>query len=122
MDISSTKSPHLYNLEEHDTLSSQHDESSVATEKTSNVVVDNVDEQEQNDEENIILHQDVHNTPTNDDIHKTNTETNHDSEVTLPILPTEKLNSSKPNQVRLSRDFIAQATGYHKSNLLLKYQ
>ena len=33
----------------------------------------------------------------------------------------EKLNSSTPNHIQFPRDFVAQATGYHKFNMLLKY-
>ena len=44
-----------------------------------------------------------------------------DDSPTPPILPVEKLNSSTPNHIQFSRDFVAQATGYHKSNMLLKY-
>ena len=60
-------------------------------------------------------------TPGPSDNQESNTEKLIDSQSTPPILPTEKLSSSTPNQIRLSRDFVAQATGYHKSNLLMKY-
>ena len=38
-----------------------------------------------------------------------------------PILPNEKCNSSIPKHLTFSKDFVAQAIGYHKLNLLLKY-
>ena len=43
------------------------------------------------------------------------------SENTPPILPNEKCNSSIPQHLSFSKDFVAQAIGYHKLNLLLKY-
>ena len=39
----------------------------------------------------------------------------------LPILPNEKCNSSIPQHLTFSKDFVSQAIGHHKINLLLKY-
>ena len=38
-----------------------------------------------------------------------------------PTLPQDRVNASEPKHVTLSKDFIIQATGFHKSDLLLKH-
>jgi len=58
---------------------------------------------------------------TSHDTPKNTSKVHVDDSLTPPILPQEKFNSFIPHQLKLSRDFIAQATGYHKSNLLIKY-
>ena len=79
------------------------DETSVTTTKTSHIST-------------TAANQDHHS-----DNKKNTSDSNQASAQTPPILPTEKLNSSIPSKIKLSRDFVAQATGYHKSNMLMKY-
>ena len=43
------------------------------------------------------------------------------TESTIPTLPQDRVNSSLPSHMTLSRDFILQATGYHKSEVILKH-
>ena len=38
-----------------------------------------------------------------------------------PTLPQDRVNSSEPKHVSFSKDFIIQATGFHKSDFLLKH-
>ena len=38
-----------------------------------------------------------------------------------PLLPQDRVNSSVPQHVTMNKDFIIQATGYHKSDFLLKH-
>ena len=45
----------------------------------------------------------------------------HPTESEIPTLPTDRVNSSLPKHMSMSKDFIIQATGYHKSNMLMKH-
>ena len=45
----------------------------------------------------------------------------HPTESEIPTLPIGRVNSCQPKHMSMTKDFIIQATGYHKSDLLLKH-
>ena len=44
-----------------------------------------------------------------------------DTEVLPPTLPQDRINASEPKHITLTKDFILQATSFHKSDFLLKH-
>ena len=71
--------------------------------------------------DNQINHTEGENKPTKSIYATQKYDASHNTENIPPILPQDRINSSVPKHITLSKDFIIQATGFHKSDFLLKH-